>query len=143
MHARPVNPRTPVEGSRHGKGKARERQLSFKRFKPRDLRTLSEEAFKLSVRVANPFPVPERTRRQQRRAAALNYVVLAPPNTDTRFPQKARRTESQDDARSRSLAGAKHTDEIPSVGGSLRSISFAPADAMAALSCLLCSRART
>ena len=33
-------------------------------------------------------------------------------------------TESQEDASSRSLEGAKHMDDIPSVGGSLSSISF-------------------
>lgn len=42
-------------------------------------------------------------------------------------------TESHEDARRRSLAGAKHTDEIPSVGGSLSWISLVPDAAMNAL----------
>lgn len=60
---------------------------------------------------------------------ALQHTPRAQPPSDFRLWTL---TESQEEARSRSLAGAKQTDEIPSVGGSLRSISFAPADVMAA-----------
>lgn len=52
-------------------------------------------------------------------------MLAVQTRTKTRtIKKKNTLTESQEDASSRSLEGAKQTEDIPSVGGSLSSISF-------------------